>query len=63
MANTLPETAYCPINIVEDGVISDVDMEKSYAEDVYKLYRAGILNGGDEGQFKPSTSIMRKEVA
>ena len=36
----------------------------SYASPVYKLYRAGILTGGDaKGTFSPLTYITRAECA
>ena len=39
-------------------------MNDSYAANVYKLYRAGVLTGNDEkGTFAPLTSITRAEAA
>ena len=63
LARSLPDAAYTEINTVELGAISDVDMNQSYALSVYKLYRAGILTGGDGGDFSPDASITRSEAA
>ena len=52
------------INIVVDGAIPDVPMSSSYANDIYTLYRLGVLGGSDAARnFKPSTNIQRCEVA
>ena len=63
LARTLPDEAYEEINTVELGAIPDVDMNQSYALSVYKLYRAGVLTGGEGGSFSPDASISRSEVA
>lgn len=64
LAKALPEEAYQEINTVEIGAIPDVSMEENYSFSVYKLYRAGILTGGDgAGTFKPDETISRGEVA
>lgn len=64
LANSLPAEALQAINTVDDGAIPDVSMSASYAEYVYKLYRAGILTGSDaNGTFNPTTYITRAEAA
>lgn len=63
-ANALPDEGLYPINTVLDNTIPDVKMSAPYASYVYKLYRAGILTGGDvKGTFSPGTFITRAEAA
>lgn len=63
-ANSLPAEALSSINSIADGRIPDVPMTANYASAVYKLYRAGILAGGDAtGTFSPSSFISRVEAA
>ena len=63
-ANALPDEALAAKNSVPDAAIPDVTMQDSYAGAVYKLYRAGILAGGDaKGTFSPLTYITRAESA
>ena len=63
-ANALPDDALKAINNVPDNSIPDVPSSESYAPAVYKLYRAGILQGSDaEHNCKPYDNIKRSEVA
>ena len=63
-AHALPDDALAKINNVADGSIPDVPMTRAYAPEVYKLYRAGILQGSDaEHNCKPLDNIKRSEVA
>ncbi|MBQ3404375.1 MAG: S-layer homology domain-containing protein, partial [Oscillospiraceae bacterium] len=63
-ANSLPDEALYPMNNVADNAVPDVSSSDSYAAVVYKLYRAGILTGGDaNGTFSPNTYITRAECA
>ena len=63
-AHALPDEALQVKNLIPDGVIPDVGMAHPQAEEIYKLYRAGILNGTDnKGTFQPNNSITRAEVA
>ncbi|MDO4731902.1 MAG: S-layer homology domain-containing protein, partial [Bacillota bacterium] len=63
-AAALPEAALPAINDVADGKIPDVKLADSCGAAVYKLYRAGILNGNDAaGSFSPASNIKRSEVA
>lgn len=63
-ARALPEEALKPINNVPDGSIPDVDINAKYADEVYTLYKAGILQGSDDRHScKPNDNIKRSEVA
>lgn len=63
-AKALPDEALPAINDVPSNSIPDVQMSTYYAESVYKLYRAGILNGVDkEHRANPYANIKRSEVA
>lgn len=60
MAKALPSEALRGINIVADGAIPDVPMSDPGAQGVYRLYRAGVLVGGDvRGTFYPNDLITR----
>lgn len=60
MAKALPTEALKGINIVMDGAIPDVPMSDPGAQGVYRLYRAGVLVGGDVwGTFRPNDLITR----
>lgn len=64
LSNSLPDEALPAINVVADNAIPDVKMTDSFAQFVYRLYRAGILTGGDiNGTFSPLTFITRAEAA
>lgn len=63
-SSALPDDALQVINQVADNSIPDVPMQSSYANAVYKLYRAGILTGNDaNGTFAQNTNIQRSAVA
>ena len=63
-ANALPAAAFEARNSIVDGAIPDVPMTHPQAAAVYKLYRAGILNGSDSmGTFNPDNRITRAEVS
>ena len=53
------------INNIPDGTIPDVPMSSAYAAAIYKLYRAGIVQGVDEitRAADPESNIRRSEVA
>ncbi len=64
MANALPSEALRGINIVMDGTIPDVPMSDPGAQGIYRLYRAGVLVGGDDwGTFYPNSLITRDTAA
>lgn len=51
-------------NTVADGSIPDVPMSHPQAAEIYKLYRAGILQGNDaQHNCRPDSNIRRSEVA
>lgn len=63
-ANALPDSALPLINSVPDGSIPDVPSSHQSASAIYKLYRAGILQGSDQAHnCKPNDPIKRSEVA
>lgn len=63
-AKCLPDAALPKGNNISDDAIPDVGMSDSFAQHVYKLYRAGILTGSDaNGTFSPLTYITRAEAA
>ena len=63
-AHALPDEALKKTNSVPDDSIPDVPSTRAYAPEVYKLYRAGILQGSDAAHScKPFDNIKRSEVA
>ena len=63
-ANALPASALAEINNIADAVIPDVPMSHPQAAAIYKLYRAGILQGSDAAHnCSPAANIRRCEVA
>ena len=63
-ASALPEDALGAINFVPNGSIPDVAETHPQATAIYKLYRAGILQGVDAAHnCNPGSSIKRSEVA
>lgn len=64
LAKALPEEALEPINTVDDGMIPDVPEGAANYDDIYLLYRAGVLTGSDsKGTYHPETTIGRSSVA
>ena len=64
LAKALPEEALEEKNTVEDGTIPDLAAGSANYDDIYLLYRAGILTGSDsKGTFQPETTITRSSVA
>ena len=63
-ARALPDDALAAVNDIPDDSIPDVTSTSTYGPAIYKLYRAGILNGSDaKGTFGPSANIKRSAVA
>ena len=63
-ANALPAEAYKVINTIADGAIPDVAMTHAKAAAIYKMYRAGIVQGVDAAHnCLPEATIRRCEVA
>lgn len=55
---------FTAINTVADGAIPDVPMSSNYADDIYTLYRLGVLGGSDAARnFRPDSNILRSEVS
>ena len=51
-------------NDLADNVIPDVKMTDTAADEIYLLYRAGVLTGSDsKGSFLPQTFVARSEMA
>ena len=64
LAHALPEEELEAINEVEDGAIPDVADSSENYDEIYLLYRAGVLTGSDDkGTFAPETTIGRSSVA
>ncbi len=64
LSAAFPDEALAEINQIPDDSIPDVRSDTVYWEAVYRLYRAGVLEGNDEkGTFAPDSNIMRCEVA
>lgn len=63
-AHALPSSALAGINDITDGEIPDVSASHTDAEEIYLLYRAGVLTGSDQKlTFNPTNSIHRSEAA
>ena len=64
LVKALPDDELKAINTIEDGEIPDLAAGSANYEDIYTLYRAGILTGSDKyGTFQPETPIDRASVA
>lgn len=63
LGRALPDSVLPAVNQVDDGAIPDVASALSFAPDVYRLYRAGILTGSEGGAFAPYSKILRSEAA
>ena len=58
LAKSLPTQALASINDLADDSLPDVVMTDQYAEEIYALYRAGVITGSDAyGTFKPDYRI------
>lgn len=63
-AHALPASALEAINNVADNEIQDVRTSHANVQEIYQLYRAGVLTGsGDSMAFRPSDYIQRAEAA
>ncbi len=62
MAHALPSSVFAAVG--EVNAIPDVQPTDRFADEIFLLYRAGILNGVDSsGRFDPDSYIKRSEVA
>ena len=60
LSKAIPASELAAINTVDDGAIPDVPANSPYYNDIYTLYRAGILTGNDaKGTFTPNAPIDR----
>ncbi len=62
-ARALPEGNYVEVNAVPDGGLPDVAGDAPLAAEIYKLARAGIVQGDENHYVKPADPIKRSEVA
>lgn len=60
-ANALPESYFNAINDIKG--IPDVKKTDKNAKELLMLYKAGVVLGDAEGNFKPNDNIKRSEVA
>ncbi len=63
LSKAFPTEALTERNTVEDNAIPDVQMDYTYSDAVYLLYRAGVLTGDQTGAFLPNNTIKRSEAA
>ncbi len=60
LGSALPDAALPQINEIPDDALPDVKRSDPYGADVYRLYRAGVLTGGDAaGSFRPNANLSR----
>lgn len=52
----------CTVSFADDITFSDVDKTSALGESVYKLVSAGIINGYEDGTFKPDAHLTRAEL-
>ncbi len=64
-AHAVPASSLPEVNAVPDDSVPDVKKgAELYYDEIYTLYRAGIVNGSDKsGSFLPASNIRRSEVA
>jgi len=61
-ARALPESEFAAINTVDS--LPDVDSDTHCSDEIFMLYRAGVLAGsGNQGAFNPGNSVTRAEAA
>lgn len=64
VCRAIPPTQRKEINVIPDGAIPDLYTYADYRDNVYTLYRMGILTGSDKrGSCLPERPIRRAEVA
>ena len=64
LSKALPDKNLREVNSIEEEAIWDIWRGYMYEQEVYKMYRAGIVRGVDEyGSCLPNAAISRAEVA
>lgn len=63
LALSIGNKALKPTVEVADSSISDLSSGDENSDSIYKLYRAGILTGYEDGSFHPDAPITRAEAA
>ncbi len=64
MYYSLPSSEFSAINNIPDDSIPDFKAGADWYDEIYALYRAGIVMGSDEEHnFKPDLPVKRNEVA
>ena len=62
IAHTLPDAEYHPLRRVAS--LPDVKEGEAFSAEIFRLYRAGVLNGSDAGRtFHCASGILRSELA
>lgn len=62
-SRALPEGNYVEVNAIPDGGLPDVAADAPLAAEIYKLARAGIVQGDENRNINPANPIRRCEVA
>ena len=62
-SRALPDGNYVEINAIPAGGLEDVAGDAPYAAEIYKLARAGIVQGDENHNVNPGDPIRRCEVA
>ncbi|MCR5683360.1 MAG: S-layer homology domain-containing protein [Clostridiales bacterium] len=62
-AHALPDGNYVEVNAIPDGGLPDVAGDAPHAAEIYKLARAGIVQGDENHNVNPGDAIRRCEVA
>ena len=64
LCRAIPQDQRVVINAIPDGAIPDLSPSADYRDNVYTLYRMGIVTGADkQGSCQPEKRISRAEVA
>ncbi|MBQ5355149.1 MAG: S-layer homology domain-containing protein [Clostridia bacterium] len=62
-ARALPDENLAPINEIPEGSLPDVPADHFHAAGIYKLARAGVVQGDNDRNVKPDSLVRRCEVA
>ena len=61
-ASSASDTAKTTVEEIKTITFSDVDANASSGVAIYKLVNAGILNGYEDGTFRPNNPLTRAEL-